>query len=72
MSAITRLNECRWIGELDCLGTAIETIGIDEPLLIGIGSVFSKALRSSRDCGPSANFKMDELRDNFESARRLA
>jgi len=46
MAAITRPNECRWIGVLDDLAAAIDAIGLDEPVLIGVGSVFSTALQS--------------------------
>jgi len=44
MSAIARSNERRWCGPLDDLETALKTIGVDEPVLIGVGSVFEKSL----------------------------
>lgn len=43
MSAIARENERRWSGPLDDLGEAIGFVGLDDPVLIGIGSVFAKA-----------------------------
>ena len=46
VSAVTRINETRWVGRLDALGEAVARIGVDEPLLIGVGQVFSAANRS--------------------------
>lgn len=43
VSAITRPNEQRWSGRLDDLASAVARIGTDEPILIGVGSVFSQA-----------------------------
>jgi len=43
MSAIARPNEKRWSGRLDELGSAVEYIGVDEPILIGVGAVFAAA-----------------------------
>ncbi len=45
VSAISRYDEERWIGRLDDLATGVEHIGIDRPILIGIGTVFSAAKR---------------------------
>jgi uroporphyrin-III C-methyltransferase/precorrin-2 dehydrogenase/sirohydrochlorin ferrochelatase len=43
-SAITRANEQKWVGTLEGLEDAVRTIGIDEPVLIGLGQVFAGAL----------------------------
>jgi uroporphyrin-III C-methyltransferase/precorrin-2 dehydrogenase/sirohydrochlorin ferrochelatase len=43
MSAITRINETRWRGAIDELPKAMQVIGLDEPVLIGIGTVFAEA-----------------------------
>jgi uroporphyrin-III C-methyltransferase/precorrin-2 dehydrogenase/sirohydrochlorin ferrochelatase len=54
MSAIARPNETRWSGFLKDLHTAIEAIGVDEPVLIGIGHVFAKSQQSAAtqpNCG---------------------
>jgi uroporphyrin-III C-methyltransferase/precorrin-2 dehydrogenase/sirohydrochlorin ferrochelatase len=42
VSAVTRHNEKLWIGTLDELAAAMDQTGVDEPVLIGIGSVFAK------------------------------
>ncbi|MBL0373556.1 uroporphyrinogen-III C-methyltransferase [Rhizobium sp. KVB221] len=47
MSAVSRPNETQWTGFLVDLHTAIEAIGVDEPVLIGIGLVFSKRQQSN-------------------------
>lgn len=44
MSAVTRSDESRWIGTLDNLAGAVEEIGVDNPVLIGIGQAFSQAM----------------------------
>jgi uroporphyrin-III C-methyltransferase/precorrin-2 dehydrogenase/sirohydrochlorin ferrochelatase len=41
MSAVTRSNETRWIGTLNGLADAVEKIGVDSPILIGVGHVFT-------------------------------
>jgi len=51
MSAVTRSNENRWIGTLNGLAEAVEDIGVDNPILIGVGQAFSQA-RSSAEIGP--------------------
>ena len=43
-SAVTRPNEQRWIGRLDEMAGAVASIGVDEPVLIGIGAAFRQAL----------------------------
>jgi len=40
MTAIARANEQRWAGRLDQLAVAVDRLGVDEPLLIGLGAVF--------------------------------
>jgi uroporphyrin-III C-methyltransferase/precorrin-2 dehydrogenase/sirohydrochlorin ferrochelatase len=44
MSAITRAGERRWCGRLSDLDAGIIEIGVDEPVLIGIGNAFAPAL----------------------------
>jgi uroporphyrin-III C-methyltransferase/precorrin-2 dehydrogenase/sirohydrochlorin ferrochelatase len=44
MSAISRAGERRWCGRLNDLDAGIIEIGIDEPVLIGIGDAFTRAL----------------------------
>ena len=41
ISAISRSNEQRWIGTVEALESAMQEIGVDEPVLIGVGNVFS-------------------------------
>ncbi|WP_426125982.1 siroheme synthase CysG [Pararhizobium sp. PWRC1-1] len=48
MSAITRINETRWLGAIDDLPKAMEVVGPDDPVLIGIGTVFAQATLSQR------------------------
>lgn len=43
MRAVTRINETRWLGVVDDLAQAMEAVGFDEPVLIGIGTVFAEA-----------------------------
>ncbi len=43
VSGLTRSSEKRWAGRIEHLGQAMAEIGIDEPVLIGVGSVFSDA-----------------------------
>ncbi|MBP1858331.1 siroheme synthase CysG [Rhizobium herbae] len=47
MSAVTRSNENRWIGTLNDLAEAVEKIGVDNPILIGVGQAFSQARSSA-------------------------
>lgn len=42
VGAVTRPNERRWAGSLKDMPAAIAEIGVDEPVLIGIGGVFRK------------------------------
>lgn len=44
MRAITRAREQRWCGQLSDLDKAMIEIGVDEPVLIGIGNAFAPAL----------------------------
>ncbi|MGR6466609.1 siroheme synthase CysG [Rhizobium sp. PAMB 3182] len=48
MSSVSRSNERRWTGTLGGLGAAMQEIGVDEPVLIGVGRVFSLADASER------------------------
>jgi uroporphyrin-III C-methyltransferase/precorrin-2 dehydrogenase/sirohydrochlorin ferrochelatase len=43
MSAVTRSDERRWIGIVDDLADAVARIGVDNPILIGVGRAFSEA-----------------------------
>jgi uroporphyrin-III C-methyltransferase/precorrin-2 dehydrogenase/sirohydrochlorin ferrochelatase len=47
VSAIARGNERRWCGVLDDLQDALEAIGVEEPVLIGIGAVFGELQRKA-------------------------
>ncbi|KQW31633.1 siroheme synthase [Rhizobium sp. Root274] len=40
VSAVSRPQERHWSGPLKSLAAAMETIGVDEPVLIGVGEVF--------------------------------
>jgi len=40
-SAVSRPNERHWAGRLDSLCRAMDEIGTDEPVLIGVGQVFA-------------------------------
>jgi uroporphyrin-III C-methyltransferase/precorrin-2 dehydrogenase/sirohydrochlorin ferrochelatase len=42
ISAVTRSNEKRWSGRLDDLASAVAGMGMDNPILIGVGHVFSQ------------------------------
>ncbi|WP_084366140.1 siroheme synthase CysG [Rhizobium sp. RU36D] len=42
MAAVTRANETRWQGSLADLPDAMQRIGVDEPVLIGIGNAFAE------------------------------
>lgn len=42
VSAVTRPNEQRWAGPLSEMAAAMTKIGVDEPVLIGVGHVFRK------------------------------
>ncbi|CAH0342189.1 siroheme synthase CysG [Rhizobium sp. CECT 9324] len=41
VTSVTRPNERRWSGTLDDLAEAVAIIGVDEPILIGIGNAFA-------------------------------
>jgi len=41
VSAVSRSDERRWSGQLDQLGAALIEIGVDQPVLVGIGRVFA-------------------------------
>lgn len=47
MSSVTRPDERRWIGHLANLPSAMEEIGYDKPVLIGVGKAFSPALAAT-------------------------
>ncbi len=54
-ASVTRENERRWAGSLDGLGSAMEKIGVDEPVLIGVGNAFG-ARRMEESRRPAASF----------------
>lgn len=45
VSAVTRNDEKRWIGTVDGLADAMNDIGVDNPVIIGIGQVFHEPSR---------------------------
>jgi len=51
VSAVTRAKEKRWAGPLHRMAEAMASIGLDEPVLIGIGDVFAKAAREAGRTG---------------------
>lgn len=42
VSSVSRTQERRWAGALGGLADAMRTIGVDEPVLIGVGAVFGR------------------------------
>lgn len=58
VSSLTRPNEQRWHGALRDLGQAVEDIGLDEPILIGVGAVFGNAAVAAR--GDHSIFRVSE------------
>lgn len=47
VSSLTRSNEQRWCGALRDLEQAVAVIGVDEPILIGVGAVFGNIAAGS-------------------------
>ncbi|MEK9969088.1 MAG: siroheme synthase CysG [Ferrovibrio sp.] len=43
VTAVSRRDETRWTGQLSDLGAALLQIGVDQPVLVGIGQVFAMA-----------------------------
>lgn len=43
VSAVSRRDEMRWCGVLPELGEALQRIGVEQPVLVGIGQVFAAA-----------------------------
>ncbi|MCW0233761.1 MAG: siroheme synthase CysG [Ferrovibrio sp.] len=43
VSAVSRADETRWCGRLSDLGAALLEIGVEQPVLVGIGQVFAAA-----------------------------
>lgn len=62
ISAITRAEEKRWHGTLTDLGTGAETLGTDQPVLIGIGDVFADAgsRTTAHDLHPDGPIEQDD------------
>ncbi|EMS99633.1 siroheme synthase [Agrobacterium tumefaciens str. Cherry 2E-2-2] len=52
MISVSRANERRWCGSLAELAAAVDRLGVNEPLLIGIGDAFRAASSASSDVGP--------------------
>ena len=52
MISVSRANERRWCGSLAELAAAVNRLGVNEPLLIGIGDAFRAASSASSDVGP--------------------
>lgn len=48
VSAVSRRDETRWCGSLAALGAALQQIGTDRPVLVGIGQVFAAARRQAQ------------------------
>ncbi|MBB1251589.1 uroporphyrinogen-III C-methyltransferase [Rhizobium sp. G21] len=44
LSSVSRTTERRWAGRLEDLGATMGRIGVDEPVLIGVGQVFGAAM----------------------------
>ncbi|WLD98574.1 siroheme synthase CysG [Agrobacterium leguminum] len=53
MISVSRANEQRWCGPLMELGAAVERLGVNEPVLIGIGDVFSAASSKALEWQPA-------------------
>lgn len=47
VSAVSRRDETRWMGQLSELGDALKRIGVEQPVLVGIGRVFAAARAAS-------------------------
>lgn len=43
MISVSRVNEQRWCGSLAQLAAAVERLGVNEPVLIGVGDAFRSA-----------------------------
>jgi uroporphyrin-III C-methyltransferase/precorrin-2 dehydrogenase/sirohydrochlorin ferrochelatase len=41
ITSVSRPEERRWAGPLKSLAAAVQTLGVDEPVLIGVGEVFA-------------------------------
>ncbi|OQP86849.1 uroporphyrinogen-III C-methyltransferase [Rhizobium rhizosphaerae] len=66
MSAVTRDKERRWAGRLADMPAAMQAIGVDEPVLIGIGAAFAEAA-----CLPLPE-ALPVMKEHPAPARRLA
>ena len=51
MISVSRANEQRWCGPLRQLAAAVERLGVNEPILIGIGDAFAAALSGFSEIG---------------------
>ncbi|MCV3768964.1 siroheme synthase CysG [Rhizobium sp. TRM95796] len=61
LSSVSRTTERRWVGRLEDLGAAMDRIGVDEPVLIGVGQVFGAAAASrmstKKTAAPTTNLR---------------
>jgi len=51
MISVSRENEQRWCGSLVQLAAAVERMGVNEPILIGIGDAFGAAISAFSEIG---------------------
>ncbi|EHK00447.1 MULTISPECIES: siroheme synthase CysG [Rhizobium/Agrobacterium group] len=51
MISVSRENERRWCGSLVQLAAAVERLGVNEPILIGIGDAFGAAISAFSEIG---------------------
>jgi uroporphyrin-III C-methyltransferase/precorrin-2 dehydrogenase/sirohydrochlorin ferrochelatase len=56
LSSVSRATERRWSGPLAELGVAMERIGVDEPVLIGVGEVFGALAEDLSEVGHLGQF----------------
>lgn len=64
MSSVSRPRERRWAGRLGSLPDAMRAMGVDEPVLIGVGAVFGKEVEASARVAvtaPSASWRVDPI-----------
>ncbi len=61
VGAVTRTNETRWSGQLVDLASAVAGMGVDHPILIGVGHVFAQlgsTQKTSAEHPRSINYKV--------------
>jgi len=57
MASISRADETRWLGRLDTLADGVAALGLDRPILIGVGAVFADARREPKKGVPQETLK---------------